>query len=119
MDWRVDSVPDDLPIPQLTLQPLLENALVYGIQPRIDGGLVSVAAEYVDGVFQLVVSNPFDETAQAQASRGTRQGLQNIDARLAALFGPLASLSVERREGRHYTCLRYPCARQTQEARSI
>ena len=37
MDWRVDGVPDDLPIPQLTLQPLLENALVYGIQPRIEG----------------------------------------------------------------------------------
>tara|TARA_A100001518_G_C1219032_1_gene62532 strand:- start:653 stop:1864 length:1212 start_codon:yes stop_codon:yes gene_type:complete len=119
MDWQVAGVPDDLPIPQLTLQPLLENALVYGIQPRIEGGVVSVTADYVDGVFQLVVSNPFDETAQAQASRGTRQGLQNIDARLAALFGPLASLSVERREGRHYTCLRYPCARQTQEARSI
>lgn len=119
MDWRVDGVPDDLPIPQLTLQPLLENALVYGIQPRIEGGVVSVTADYVDGMFQLVVSNPFDEAAQAQASRGTRQGLQNIDARLAALFGPLASLSVERREGRHYTCLRYPCARQPQEARSI
>jgi two-component system sensor histidine kinase AlgZ len=119
MDWHIDGVPDDLPIPQLTLQPLLENALVYGIQPRIEGGVVSVTAEYADGMFQLVVSNPFDETAQALASRGTRQGLQNIDARLAALFGPLASLSVERREGRHYTCLRYPCARQTQEARSI
>lgn len=37
MDWQVDGVPDDLPIPQLTLQPLLENALVYGIQPRIEG----------------------------------------------------------------------------------
>ncbi|WP_409448829.1 sensor histidine kinase, partial [Acinetobacter baumannii] len=32
MDWRVDGVPDDLPIPQLTLQPLLENALVYGVR---------------------------------------------------------------------------------------
>ena len=49
------------------------------------GGVVSVTADYVDGMFQLVVSNPFDEAAQAQASRGTRQGLQNIDARLAAL----------------------------------
>lgn len=86
---------------------------------HVSRGVISVTADYVGGVFQLVVSNPFDESAQTQASRGTRQGLQNIDARLAALFGPLASLSVERREGRHYTCLRYPCARQTQEARSI
>eukprot|EP01031_Cornospumella_fuschlensis_P016430 gene16430-20080_t len=42
LDWQVDDVPDDLPIPQLTLQPLLENALIYGIQPRIEGGLVRV-----------------------------------------------------------------------------
>lgn len=119
VDWQVDGVPEDVPIPQLTLQPMLENALIHGIQPRIEGGVVSVTASYEDGVFTLEVGNPFDETAQAPASRGTQQGLRNIDARLTALFGSAASLSVERREGRHYTCLRYPCERQKQEARSI
>ncbi len=119
VEWAVDGVPDDLPIPQLSLQPLLENALIHGIQPRIDGGVVSVKACYENGMLQLEVSNPFDESAQAQPSRGTRQALHNIDARLTALFGPAASLSVERRNARHYTCLRYPCATQQQEARTI
>lgn len=119
LDWQVGAVPDDLPIPQLTLQPLLENALIYGIQPRIEGGLVRVEAQYEDGVFQLCVSNPYDEGAERQPSRGTQQALVNIDARLAALFGPRASLSVDRRDGRHFTCLRYPCERLTQEARAI
>ncbi|UVE17657.1 sensor histidine kinase [Pseudomonas sp. LS44] len=119
MEWQVDGVPDDLPIPQLTLQPLLENALIYGIQPRIEGGLVRVEADYRDGIFSLTVSNPYDEGASRLASRGTQQGLVNIDARLAALFGPRASLSVDRRDGRHFTCLRYPCARLTQEARAL
>ncbi len=116
LEWQVDGVPDDLPIPQLTLQPLLENALIYGIQPRIEGGVVRVEAQYRDGIFQLCVSNPCVEASEQPASRGTRQGLQNIDARLTALFGPRASLSVDRRDGRHFTCLRYPCARLTQEA---
>ena len=119
LDWQVDSVPADLPIPQLTLQPLLENALIYGIQPRIEGGLVSIEAEYTDGLFRLCVSSPYDPSAEAPPSRGTQQGLANIDARLAALFGPSASLSVERRDGRHFTCLRYACARPTQEARAL
>lgn len=119
LDWQVDAVPDDLPIPQLTLQPLLENALIYGIQPRIEGGLVRVEAQYEDGVFQLCVSNPYEEGVEQQPSRGTHQALVNIDARLAALFGPRASLSVDRRDGRHFTCLRYPCERLTQEARAI
>lgn len=116
LDWQVGGVPDGVPIPQLTLQPLLENSLIYGIQPRIEGGLVKVEADYRDGVFQLCVSNPYDESTQTSPTKGTKQALQNIAARLAALFGPKASLSVERRDGRHYTCLRYPCARLMQEA---
>jgi two-component system sensor histidine kinase AlgZ len=119
LQWEVVDVPNDLPIPQLTLQPLLENALIYGIQPRIEGGLVRVEASYANGVFQLCVSNPYEEQGEQPPSRGTRQALGNIDARLAALFGPRASLSVERRDGRHFTCLRYPCARLTQEARAL
>ncbi len=119
LDWRVETIPDDLPIPQLTLQPLLENALIYGIAPRVEGGVVRVDADYRGGEFTLCVSNPFDEVATRQTSHGTQQALVNIGARLTALFGPHASLSVERRDGRHYTCLRYPCARLTQEARAI
>ncbi|WP_309304291.1 sensor histidine kinase [Pseudomonas sp. LS1212] len=119
LDWRINTIPDDLPIPQLTLQPLLENALVHGIAPRIDGGVVRVEADYKKGVFILCVSNPYDEAAVLQASSGTQQALLNIGARLAALFGPRASLSVDRRDGRHFTCLRYPCARPTQESSAI
>ena len=119
LQWEIVDVPEDLPIPQLTLQPLLENALIYGIQPRIEGGLVRVDASYQEGVFRLCVSNPYDPPDAPQVSRGTQQALNNIDARLVALFGPRASLSVERRDGRHFTCLRYPCARPLQEASAL
>ncbi|MGY4491759.1 sensor histidine kinase [Pseudomonas sp. TE3610] len=119
LDWRIDTIPDDLPIPQLTLQPLLENALVHGVAPRIEGGVIRVEADYKGGEFILCVSNPYDEVAQRKVSGGTHQALSNIGARLAALFGPRASLSVDRRDGRHFTCLRYPCARLTQESSAI
>lgn len=116
LEWQVDTLPAQLPIPQLTLQPLLENALIHGIQPRIDGGLVRVEGSYREGIFELCVSNPFDPAADARPSRGTRQALGNIEARLAAIFGPQARLIVERRDGRHFACLRYPCASLPQEA---
>lgn len=116
LQWRVEEVPDDVPIPQLTLQPLLENALIHGIAPRKEGGQVSIEASYDRGVFVLSVTNPYDEAASARVSGGTKQALANIEARLGALFGPGASLTVERRDGRHSTCLRYPCARLTQES---
>jgi len=91
---------------------------VHGVAPRIDGGLVRIEASWRDGRFRLVVSNPLPAQETA-VSGGTRQGLNNVKARLAALFGPDASLSVERRHGRHFTCLRYPCFSLTQEARAI
>ncbi|WNW12786.1 sensor histidine kinase [Pseudomonas sp. DTU_2021_1001937_2_SI_NGA_ILE_001] len=119
LEWAVSAIADDVPIPQLTLQPLLENALTYGIAPRVEGGVVRVEANYEGGEFILCVSNPYDEVAPRQTSNGTQQALLNIGARITALFGPHASLSVERRDGRHYTCLRYPCARLTQEAKAI
>ena len=95
---------------------LLENALIYGIQPRIEGGRVDIQARYADGQFSLCVSNPCDVDEVPTNSRGTRLALGNIEARLAALFGPAARLSQERRDGRHFACLRYPCARPLQEA---
>ena len=119
LDWRIDSVPQDLPIPQLTLQPLLENALIHGIAPRIEGGVVSVQASYKGGEFILCISNPYDEAVSRPVSGGTQQALINIGARLTALFGPRASLTVDRRDGRHFTCLRYPCARLTQESSAL
>ncbi|WP_245962009.1 sensor histidine kinase [Stutzerimonas urumqiensis] len=119
-EWNVAQVPDDLPIPHLTLQPLLENAIIHGIQPLVEGGTVRIEAHVAAGCFHLCIDNPYEDDGRTPAWKGTRQGLQNIDARLAALFGPRASLSVERRDGRHYTCLRYPLARHMQqEARPL
>jgi two-component system sensor histidine kinase AlgZ len=42
LDWRVDTIPGGLPIPQLTLQPQLAYTLIHGVAPRIEGGGVSV-----------------------------------------------------------------------------
>jgi two-component system sensor histidine kinase AlgZ len=108
MAWRVDDVPEDMLIPQLILQPLLENAVLHGIQPRIEGGTIEVDAKVESGFFELIVSNPYDDAVKQVPSRGTRQGLVNIEARLVALFGAGASLTSQSREGRHVTRLRYP-----------
>lgn len=118
LEWAVDELPGDTPIPQLTLQPLLENAVIHGIEPRVEGGCIRVEARLRAGWVELVVSNPCADRARP-AARGARQGLSNIEARLAALFGPSASLSVERRNDRHYTWLRYPVAGSSQEYGSI
>ncbi len=111
MLWDVDTVPADLPIPHLTVQPLLENSVIYGIQPSIQGGTIEVSAHYSQGVFKLQVSNPFMPGDSISNPRGTRLALNNIEARLKALFGPTARLSIQQQLDRYTTSLSYPCSR--------
>ena len=73
----------------------------------------------VEGVFILCISKPYDDALRYRASGGIEQVRVNIGAALGALFAAPASLSVDRRDGSHRTCLRYPCARLTQESSAI
>src|SRR5690606_34599240 len=40
--WDTEALPVDALLPPLTLQPLLENAIYYGIEPRVEPGLVDI-----------------------------------------------------------------------------
>jgi len=116
LDWQIDDIPSDLPIPHLTLQPLLENAVIYGIQPSIQGGRIEVKAMYLNGIFTLQVSNPFLLNNSSSNPRGTRLALNNIEARLKAIFGSEARLSIQQQLDRYTTRLSYPCSRPSAEA---
>lgn len=118
LQWGIENLPAASPISQLPPQPLLESRLIYGIQPRIAGGLVQIATNYLNGMFSLCVSSPEGRVEQA-APHGAHPALANIDRRLVALFGAQASLSVERHDGRHCSRLRYPCTSLMQEARAL
>jgi LytS/YehU family sensor histidine kinase len=52
--------PAGLPVPGLTLQPLVENAIRHGIARRAEGGRIRVAVEPDDGVCRISVWNQFD-----------------------------------------------------------
>ncbi|HHX34038.1 MAG TPA: sensor histidine kinase, partial [Gammaproteobacteria bacterium] len=114
--WDVDTVPHDLPIPHLTLQPLLENAVLHGVQPSIQGGTIEINARYTQNVLKLQVSNPFMLGESISNPSGTRLALNNIEARLKALFGPAARLSIQQQLDRYTTSLSYPCSRPSAEA---
>src|SRR6185312_312415 len=43
-------LPRDMPLPRLLLQPLVENAIYHGIQPRADGGTVRIAGRHSKGL---------------------------------------------------------------------
>jgi LytS/YehU family sensor histidine kinase len=76
-------VPDDLenfPIPPLSLQVLVENAVRHAIAPRLKGGLLSIRACRVPAGLQLMVEDPGNGQSPIP---GTGRGLEVLRARLA------------------------------------
>jgi signal transduction histidine kinase len=80
-----------LQIAPMLLQPLLENAIRHGLEPRIEGGRSEVSAAR-EGANLVLTVRDTGQGLQAPASHGTGLGLDNIRERLFALYGPSASL---------------------------
>jgi signal transduction histidine kinase len=93
-------IPDGLrsaQFPPLMLQGLVENAIKHGLEPKAEGGRLSVKAHIVDGVLALSVRDtgvglPSSDTASSAKTSGTGTGLANIRERLQLLYGPQAQL---------------------------
>lgn len=95
--WDVDSISPDTPVPPLTLQPLLENAIYHGIEPSITGGTIAVRAETKNNLIHIEIVNPLPpETARTHS--GNNIALENIRLRIEALYPELGRLEV-RAEG--------------------
>ena len=110
LDWQIDTLPIKLPIPSLSLQPLLENAIYHGIQVLPQGGCISVRGEYRDGEIVIEVRNPVPaiNLVKGTEQKGNRMALDNIARRLQALYGEGAGVSSEQREGEYIARLHYP-----------
>lgn len=95
VSFEIASEALSVPIPPLTLQPLVENALKHGLGQRIEGGTLEIVAGFADG--KLVLSVADDGAGLGpRVEEGT--GLSNLRQRLATLYGPAASLTLEPRE---------------------
>jgi two-component system sensor histidine kinase AlgZ len=99
LEWAMGAVPGDLPIPSLSLQPLLENAIYHGIQARPQGGCIRIEGDYDGRRLRVTISNPLPDGAAAP-SGGNRMALDNIARRLQALYGCRSRPRVARRRGR-------------------
>lgn len=106
--WEVRSVPPEVRIPLLTLQPLLENAVLHGIQPLQKGGIIEIIAAYSHGIFELTITNPYVAEAVSGVERGNRMALENTRNRLVALYGERAKLTGYAEGNRYITRLSYP-----------
>jgi two-component system sensor histidine kinase AlgZ len=107
VDWKIDSLPRDALVPGLTLQPLLENAIYHGVEPRPDGGVVTVTGEFNKGMITIVVRNPLP-AANLTMRDGNRLALANIKERMDLMYGERSTVKSGRFDEEYIVTLRFP-----------
>ena len=81
-------------VPPMLLQPLVENAIKHGLEPKIDGGRLLVAARSDGKHLLLTVEDTGLGLADGAATAGTGVGLAHVRERLAAAYGDRASMHI-------------------------
>ena len=94
LHWRIDAdaIVRQIAFPPMLLQPLVENAVHHGIEPKLGGGEVVIRAAIENGKLQISVC---DSGVGLQEGVASGAGLANVRARLAALFGSAGKLTLE------------------------
>jgi len=92
--YAVD-IPDTLrgrPFPPMLIQPLVENAIKHGLEPKITGGEIGIRAEEIRGGLRLTVS---DTGMGLNGDTEPGVGLTNVRERLEALYDGKGHLFLE------------------------
>jgi signal transduction histidine kinase len=94
--WRIEADADCrvLPIAPMLIQPLVENAIMHGIEPKVDGGEIVVRASCAEGVLRIEVSDDGMGLGSAAPRPGGGVGLSNLRERLRSLHGAGAQLQL-------------------------
>ncbi|QEW05261.1 sensor histidine kinase [Nitrincola iocasae] len=88
--WDLPDPLPDTPLPALTLQPLLENAVGHGIERITTGGSISVSLLQSEQNITLLITNPAGE--KPARLKGNGMAIDNIRKRLELLSGEQAKL---------------------------
>jgi two-component system LytT family sensor kinase len=92
-DIQIDPQTELLLIPAMLLQPLLENAVKYGIEPSEQEGKVALFSKVENKKLLITITNPWHQRRQQQESFGI--GLKNAQNRLKLLYQDEASILLE------------------------
>lgn len=98
---------DEMKIPALLLQPVMENAIKFGLYDTIDEINIELYATRQEEELLIKVINPFDpETAAPK--QGTGFGLQSVQRRLQLLFARNDLVNTEAKNNTFTTQLKIP-----------
>jgi two-component system LytT family sensor kinase len=97
---------DDSKMPPFLLQPILENAIKFGLYGKTGEVTIRIQIGLIDSMLSIRVTNPFDN--DSQAPRGTGFGLEGIRRRLYLLYARTDLLETLKEEDQFTTILKIP-----------
>lgn len=109
VEWDLDTDADDVEIPALSLQPLVENAVYHGIEQCTAGGRIRIVARKSAEAVTVTITNPLP--ASPRPSRGHRIAQDNVRQRLAFVYGDAARMDLRDDDGDYRVTIRIPLAR--------
>lgn len=98
----------NMQIPPMLLQPVVENAIKFGLYDTTEAINIAIKAWQENGVLMVSVSNPFDPSLQQQPYQGTGFGLNSISRRLYLLFAMQGLLETKINENIFTTIIKVP-----------
>lgn len=81
----IDNASRSMKVPSLLLQPIVENAIKFGLYDTTEAVLITIDAVAANEQLKLTITNPYDEET-AITTQGTGFGLASIRRRLYLLF---------------------------------
>ena len=106
---NVDDGAKDVMIPRFTLQPLVENAIFHGIEPRGTGAIAIIAKSFADHVTIMVADNGVGFEPGGEKSKGDgvfkNIGLDNIRQRLEYTYAQSVSFDIRSTPGLGTSCI--------------
>ncbi len=115
VEWLIDTLPGDALIPPLSLQPLLENAICYGVQARPEGGCIRVTGLCDGRYVKIVVESPRPPPEYISEHRGLHIAQENLHQRFKTFYGRRGRLEIDSNENVYQVSLRFPYEKQNHE----
>ncbi|WP_379661570.1 sensor histidine kinase [Pseudopedobacter beijingensis] len=106
-DIVCEDIGDDIWVPSMILQPIVENAIKFGLYDTLDKVTIGIRCKRVNDSVIISVSNPFDpETAYPQ--KGTGFGLESVKRRLWLLYNQSGLVKTAYQDNLFITTLNIP-----------
>ncbi|WP_444920719.1 sensor histidine kinase [Microbulbifer sp. CnH-101-G] len=106
--WQQQGALEDIQVPSMLLQPLLENAVLHGVAQLREGGTIKVAVKTEDGALRIDIENPLPAETVRSTRESNGMAVENIRQRLAAYYGDRFRFTAGRVNGHYRANLQLP-----------